>query len=265
MSHRTSSDDPRQILQRHRETWEAKPVLRAIYRRWYDRILTQLPTLGGKVIEVGGGGGNLRAELPGVITTDVVHCNWLDLVCDAHRLPVSDASLDGLVMVDVRHHLADPLAFVAEVGRVLRPGGRLVVLDVYISPFSHIIMKLAHPEPTDMNADLFATPEIKDDRHPWCANQAIATLLFWRHLKRFQALYEDLHVIRREISDFFAYPLSGGFEFRCLFPRWSLPLVFAVERMCTPLARCLAFRSLVVLEKSSPGIGHRLHHIDRSS
>jgi ArsR family transcriptional regulator len=46
------------------------------------------------------------------------------------RLPVDDAALDAALLVLVLHHLADPPAVLAEVARTLRPGGRLLVVDM---------------------------------------------------------------------------------------------------------------------------------------
>jgi SAM-dependent methyltransferase len=40
-------------------------------------------------------------------------------------LPFGDASFDGVVLKDLLEHVADPVAVVREVGRVLRPGGRV--------------------------------------------------------------------------------------------------------------------------------------------
>jgi ubiquinone/menaquinone biosynthesis C-methylase UbiE len=40
-------------------------------------------------------------------------------------LPFPDAAFDGVVLKDLLEHVADPVAVVAEVRRVLRPGGRV--------------------------------------------------------------------------------------------------------------------------------------------
>jgi ArsR family transcriptional regulator len=46
------------------------------------------------------------------------------------RLPIEDGSLDAATLVLVLHHLPDPGAELAEVARTLRPGGRLLVVDL---------------------------------------------------------------------------------------------------------------------------------------
>jgi SAM-dependent methyltransferase len=49
------------------------------------------------------------------------------VVADAHRAPFATESFDAVTLWDVLEHLSDPHAAVAEVARLLRPGGRLVL------------------------------------------------------------------------------------------------------------------------------------------
>jgi SAM-dependent methyltransferase len=48
---------------------------------------------------------------------------------DVERLPFPAASLDGVLLSGIVHHLPDPARCAAEVFRVLRPGGRYVAFD----------------------------------------------------------------------------------------------------------------------------------------
>lgn len=48
---------------------------------------------------------------------------------DDAALRFEDGSFDGVAIVQVLEHLEDPAAVLAEVHRVLRPGGRVVVVD----------------------------------------------------------------------------------------------------------------------------------------
>ena len=48
---------------------------------------------------------------------------------DANTVPAPDGVADRVVMVDVLHHLYDQPGALAEVTRLLRPGGLFVVVD----------------------------------------------------------------------------------------------------------------------------------------
>ncbi len=58
-----------------------------------------------------------------LVGADVAVGPRTDVVCDAHSLPFADGAFDGVVCQAVLEHVADPPGVVAEVHRVLRPGG----------------------------------------------------------------------------------------------------------------------------------------------
>jgi SAM-dependent methyltransferase len=258
-----------EVLDERARAWAARPLLREIYRRYFASMCAQLQRRGddaGVIVELGGGSGNFRdyfraqtAVRGRLITTDVVATPHVDLAADAMALPFEDASIDNLLMQDVLHHLPYPLRFFREAQRVLRPGGRIVMMEPYISPASRVVFKLAHPEPVDMRARIFPPgqevgPDAEDPAAftgtgAFASNQAIPTLLFYRDRPQFARRFPGLAILARQRRSCLVYPLSGGFSGPCLLPRWSWPLAWGVERCLAPLAGLMAFRLMVVVGK----------------
>jgi SAM-dependent methyltransferase len=59
--------------------------------------------------------------------------------CDEHQdiqaLTYPDGGFDAVLCIEVLEHVADPFKAVAEIKRVLRPGGRLLVTAPFLGPF----------------------------------------------------------------------------------------------------------------------------------
>ena len=238
------------VLDRRREVWQSRPLTREVYRRYYEIIAAELCP-GTRTVEIGAGAAQFKQFMPTVLLSDIVPTSDLDFAADAMQLPIRTAALDNIVMLDVLHHLPRPAMFFREAIRVLRPGGRLVMLEPYISPFSRLVFRLAHPEPVDLRADPLPPDgaRVFENLGPFSSNQAIPTLLFFRHGTRFGRAFSELRLRARRLDSVIAYPLSGGFSGPCLVPRFAYSLVWAMERLLSPLLRWMAFRLLVTLER----------------
>ncbi len=66
---------------------------------------------------------------------------------DMYRLPLADAAVDVALLHMVLHHAEEPAAVLAEAGRVLRPGGLLVVVDLAAHRRADLAERLAHRWP----------------------------------------------------------------------------------------------------------------------
>jgi len=166
----------------------------------------------------------------------------VDLICDGTALPVRDRSLDALVLIDVMHHVAQPRAFFREAMRALRPGGRVVMIEPWVTPWSRFVYSTVHSEPFRPDASEWEFPPAGPLSG---ANGALPWIVFARDRRRFEREFPELRVSTIRPMMPFRYLLSGGFSFRPIVPSWSFPFFRAVDRA---LAK-LAMFALIVLER----------------
>jgi SAM-dependent methyltransferase len=123
-------------------------LLHSLFRGIAADVAATSP-VGARVLEVGCGPGHLSARMAGQglevtgldldpamikraqanATNAGVTTRASFVVGDAAALPFPDASFDSVVSTFSVHHWSDPAAGLAEIGRVLRPGGRALVWD----------------------------------------------------------------------------------------------------------------------------------------
>jgi SAM-dependent methyltransferase len=243
--------DQRQI--NHREVWERKETIRLLYRDFHRRLLESCSE--GPILDIGGGTAHVKDSRPDIISTDILRFPGIDVVADAHRLPFPGGYFAGVVMLDVLHHLERPIEFLSEASRVLRPGGRLAMIEPAMTPIARRFYENFHEEPVDMSADPFAPVAIDPDRDPFDANQAIPSLLFTSAAarRRLEAVVPSLRVTRLGWLSLFAYPLSGGFQNWSLMPAALVRPVLAIEEKIPEIIRRqMAFRMMVVLDRVGP-------------
>ena len=241
--------DQRQIA--HRGVWEQKETIRLLYRDFHRRLLDSCPA--GRVLDIGGGTAHIKDVRPDIVSTDILLFPGIDVVADAHRLPFPDESFMGVVMLDVLHHLERPIEFLEEASRVLKPGGRLAMIEPAMTTLARRFYDYFHAEPVDMDADPFADVAINPDRDPFDANQAIPTLLFATSAacRRVEEVIPSLRVRSVKWLSLFAYPMSGGFQSWSMMPAALVrPLLAFEEKVPEAVRRQIAFfRMMVVLER----------------
>jgi SAM-dependent methyltransferase len=125
-------------------------VLRSLFTGIADDVALIAPDR-ARVLEVGCGPGHLAIKLaqrgfdvtgidldPAMIRRALVNAERLDRsnptspefqIGDVADLPFPDASFDMVVSTLSMHHWADPTRGLAEIGRILRPGGRALIWD----------------------------------------------------------------------------------------------------------------------------------------
>jgi DNA-binding transcriptional ArsR family regulator/SAM-dependent methyltransferase len=107
-----------------------------------------LPLLGrhlDRVVAVDGSHGMLARASERVRQTGA---RAVDLLrADVESIPVSDGSVDGVVANMILHHLPEPSRLFREMARVLRPGGRGVVVDFEAHDAAWLLTEEGHRWP----------------------------------------------------------------------------------------------------------------------
>jgi hypothetical protein len=230
------------------EAWRSRPIVRRLYADWYRLVVSRLSAVEGPTVELGSGISRFKEHYPPTVATDIQPTPWVDEVVDAEQLPYGEGAIANLVLIDVFHHLPSPARFFDSASRALAQGGRIVMLEPYCSPVSYFAYRRFHHERTDLDSQPF-DDDAQAAASPMAANQARATLVFFRNADEYARRWPSLPIMERRLLALLTYPLSGGFTRPKLVPDGAYRPLSIAERALSPLARLLAFRSLVVLEK----------------
>jgi len=210
-------DDPKTTNLR-RQVIQGKPFLRNIYVDWYSQIAAALPEGGGPVLEIGTGPGFLSEFVSGLITSDMFFSPGVRIVLDGLHLPFAAGTLRGIAMTNVLHHLPDPRGFFSQALHCVRPGGAMVMIEPWVTPWSRVIYTRLHHEPFE--------PETKDWEFPSTgplsgANGALPWIVFERDRARFEQEFPQWSIELIAPLMPFRYLVSGGVSLRSLMPGWT--------------------------------------------
>jgi SAM-dependent methyltransferase len=87
---------------------------------------------GALVLALGGGPFEVH---PKIINLNIAPLKNVDVVGDAHRLPIASGTVDAVHCEAVFEHLEDPVDAAAELFRVMKPGAIGYVCTPFIQPF----------------------------------------------------------------------------------------------------------------------------------
>ena len=198
-------------------------------------------------LEMGSGSSLLWEHIPELIRSNILLVKENDLVFSAFNIPFKDSSVGNIILINVLHHLQDPVAFFEEAERVLKPGGRVLISDPYMSLLSYPIWHYLHPENCDVKNIGFNK---SGDINPLIdANSATATNMFCNRGFSMSDRYDQLNLVEVQLHSKFFYWIAGGYNFPQFIPTFLNPLVELVEKFLSPLDKWLASFMYVIIEK----------------
>jgi len=237
------------LIKKNYRLWSRKPILHRCYVEFHRLMagyLSRLPD--GKIVELGSGMGNIHETIPDCLRTDLFPYPWIDQVENAYKLTFTVASLSDLLMVDVFHHLRYPGTALKEFQRVLKPGGRVIMMEPGLSALGYLVFGPLHPEPIGTAKQIqWSAPEgWSPEKIDYYSGQGNAARIFVQNY--FASELRDWKVVEVKRIPALAYAASGGYSGPQLYPTFAYPFVKLLEKLMQPFPKLFTTRLLVVLE-----------------
>lgn len=242
----TNLDAPGTTLQ-HREIILRKKFLKKLYIHWYQEFIKTIPEVPeGKLVEIGSGGGFLKTLDQRIITSDILEIPHCDMCFPGEKMPFEDNSVSAIFMIDVLHHIPECESFFAEAQRILKPGGKIVMIEPANTIFARFIYKHFHHENFD--------PDAPDWKFPTSgplsgANGALPWIVFKRDYERFKTLFPTLKREGILLHTPFAYLISGGLTFKSLVPGFLFPVFKGFEFLLSPFISLMGMFQTIKISK----------------
>lgn len=145
------------------------------------------------------------------LLTDFNDYDWLDVKnVNALETPFEDNRFDFVIASNMIHHVPYPARFFKEVGRILKPGGRLLVQDVNCSFLMRVMLHLMRIEGYSYERNVFdeTIPQSNTD-DLWSGNNAVPNLLF-DDINKFHKEIPYFEITHTSFSECLTYLASGG-------------------------------------------------------
>jgi ubiquinone/menaquinone biosynthesis C-methylase UbiE len=158
-------------------------ILAPVYERFIPpKIPEQLMALAnlpvdGVILDAGGGTGRVAQFFRDKATQVLVADQSFEMLKEAQKkyglhticsntenLPLKDNSLDCIIMVDALHHVMNQANTAAELWRILKPGGRMIIEEPDVRTFVVKLIALAEKLAL-MRSHFLSPPEIADLFH----------------------------------------------------------------------------------------------------
>lgn len=225
-----------------------------LYKRysWMNSFINESE----KGIEVGAGSGLSKEfiKVKNFLITDFTNEEWLDKkMVDALNTKLESNSFDFIIASNMIHHVPYPILFFEEMGRILKPGGHLIIQDVNCSTMLKLLLRVTSHEGYDSTVDVFDRKKVcTNPEDLWAGNNSIPNLLF-DDINKFNQEINEFEIVYHKYSEFLLFINSGGVVSKTFYIPLLNPLLKLISLIDAFLCRIaptfFALQRQIVLKK----------------
>ena len=118
-------------------------------------------------------------------------------------------------MIDVLHHIPNAASFFSDAAACIKPGGVIIMIEPWSTPWSRFVYRHLHHEPFDANVEDWKIPTGGPLSQ---ANSALPWIIFERDREKFEKEFSQFHIQEIFLNFPFCYLLSGGISLQSIDP-----------------------------------------------
>lgn len=86
------------------------------------------------VLDLGCANSRYARHFPNRIGIDIIQGRGVDVVGDAHHIPIKSSSFSVVLTTEMLEHVQNPQAVINEIERILKPGGKVILTTRFLFP-----------------------------------------------------------------------------------------------------------------------------------
>lgn len=229
--------------------WNEKPILRKVYKEYYNYALSNLSTENGPIIEIGSGIGMIKDVIPSCKTTDITLNSGIDYIENIYSLSAQSTNASNFILIDVLHHLEYTTFALNQLHSALKPGGRVIIIEPYISLITLPIFTFLHHEPVALLSKINKNDPESFDKFTYFAAESTATKMTRKSMR--MELEKKWNIIDIKKEACFRYFGTGGFRGKQLYPTSLYSFVSIIDKSLSMFPNIFGGRVYLVLEKKA--------------
>ena len=230
-----------------RKNIENSPPLHAYFSNVYKQIGSEIENF-NPVLEIGAGAGISEIFL----TQKILRTDFFSFPeygvrgdCPAEELPYQNSTFEAIIMIDALHHISNLDQAFNEFIRVMKPGGKIVIFEPWVSVLSFLPYKLFHHESTSWKHRPSRRQTLNDPSH---GDQGVSRYIILD--ESFGAKFATrIRITRLEFMSPVTFYLTGGVSSPSHFSEKLLKKLIMIEKKIPQcLMKLIAARVMMSFE-----------------